>query len=79
MYLVLSALTSSPVSLVAATNASAFSFRVCMLPASILTCRHKPAADVYQENQNKERQLKIGCERMLIHEKRKKSKECAVC
>jgi hypothetical protein len=29
MYLVLSALTSSPISLVAATKASAFSFRVC--------------------------------------------------
>jgi len=29
MYLVLSALTSSPISLVAATNASAFSFKVC--------------------------------------------------
>jgi len=35
MYLVLSALTSSPISLVAATKASAFSFRVCMLPPSI--------------------------------------------
>jgi len=32
MYLVLSALTSSPISLVAATKTSAFSFRVCMLP-----------------------------------------------
>ena len=31
MYLVLSTLTSSPISLVAATKASAFSFRVCML------------------------------------------------
>jgi len=29
MYLVLSAFTSSPISLVAATKASAFSFRVC--------------------------------------------------
>ena len=29
IYLVLSALTSSPISLVAATKASAFSFRVC--------------------------------------------------
>ena len=32
MYLVLSAFTSSPISLVAATKASAFSFSVCMLP-----------------------------------------------
>ena len=47
MYLVLSALTSSPFSLVAATKASAFSFRVSMLPPSILTYRHKPEADVY--------------------------------
>ena len=31
MYLVLSALTSSPISLVAATKASAFSFRVRIL------------------------------------------------
>ena len=31
MYLVLSALTSSPISLVAATKASAFSFRVCII------------------------------------------------
>ena len=38
MYLVLSALTSSPISLVAATTVSAFSFRVCMLPPSILAC-----------------------------------------
>ena len=30
MYLVLSALTSSPISLIAATKASAFSFTVCM-------------------------------------------------
>jgi len=36
MYLVLSALTSSPISLAAATKASAFSFTVCMLPPSIL-------------------------------------------
>jgi len=36
MYLVLSALTSSPISLVAATNASAFSFTVCMLITQIL-------------------------------------------
>ena len=34
MYLVLTALTSSPVSLVAATKASAFSFTVRMLPPS---------------------------------------------
>ena len=34
MYLVLSALTSSPISVVAATKASAFSFRVCILPPS---------------------------------------------
>ena len=34
MYLVLSALTSSPISLAAATKASAFSFTVCMLPPS---------------------------------------------
>jgi len=47
MYLVLSALTSSPISLVAATKASAFSFRVCILPPSILHHRHKPEADVY--------------------------------
>jgi len=37
MYLVLSALASSPVSLVAATKASSFSFRVCIVPPSILT------------------------------------------
>jgi len=37
MYLVLSALTSSPVFIVAGTKASAFSFRVCMPPPSILT------------------------------------------
>ena len=37
MYLVLSAFTSSPISLVATTRASAFSFTVCMLPPSILT------------------------------------------
>ena len=37
MYLVLSALNSSPFSLGAATKASAFSFRVCILPPSILT------------------------------------------
>jgi len=37
MYLVLSALTSIPISLVVPTKASAFSFRVCMLPPSILT------------------------------------------
>ena len=37
MYLVLSALTSSPISLVAATKASAFSFKVCIPPPSILT------------------------------------------
>ena len=41
MYLDLSALTSSPISLVAATKASAFSFRVCMLPPSILTSSAK--------------------------------------
>ena len=35
MYLVLSALTYSPISLVAATKASAFYFTVCMLPPSI--------------------------------------------
>ena len=35
--LVLSALISSPISLVAATKSSAFSFRVRMLPPSILT------------------------------------------
>ena len=32
MYLVLSALTSSPISLVAANKASAFSFKVCIPP-----------------------------------------------
>ena len=37
MYLVLSALTSSPISLVAATKASAFSFKVCIPPPGILT------------------------------------------
>ena len=37
MYLDLSALTSSPISLVAATKASAFCFRVCILHPSILT------------------------------------------
>ena len=37
MYLVLSAFTSNPTSLVAATKASEFLFRVCMLPPSILT------------------------------------------
>ena len=37
MYLVLSAFTSSPISLVATTRASAFSFTVCVLPPSILT------------------------------------------
>ena len=36
MYLVLSAFTSSPISLVAGTKASAFSFSVCMLPPSII-------------------------------------------
>ena len=40
MYLVLSALTSSPVSLVAATKASAFSFKVCIriLPVVLYGC-----------------------------------------
>ena len=42
MYLVLSALTSSPISLVAATKASAFSFRVCIPPPSILTSSALP-------------------------------------
>jgi len=37
MYLVLSAFTSSPISLVATTKASAFSFTVCTLPPSIVT------------------------------------------
>ena len=37
MYLVLSAFTSSPISLVATTKASAFSFTVCTLPPNILT------------------------------------------
>ena len=37
MHLVLSAFTSSPISLVTTTRASAFSFTVCMLPPSILT------------------------------------------
>ena len=37
VYLVLSAFTSSPISLVATTRASAFSFRVCMLPPNILS------------------------------------------
>jgi hypothetical protein len=37
MYLVLSALTSSPISLAAATKASAFFFTVCTLPPNILT------------------------------------------
>jgi len=37
MYLVLSALTSSPISLVAATKDSAFSCKVCVPPPSILT------------------------------------------
>jgi len=37
MYLVLSALSSSPISLVAVTKASAFSFKVCLLPPSIIT------------------------------------------
>jgi len=46
MYLVLSALTSSPISLVAATKASAFSFKVCMLPP-VYHHRHKPEPDVY--------------------------------
>ena len=32
MYLVLSALTSNPISLAAATKASAFCLRVCILP-----------------------------------------------
>jgi len=36
MYLVLSALTSSPISLAAATRASAFSFTVSMLPPSLI-------------------------------------------
>ena len=40
MYLVLSGLTSSPISLAAATRASAFSFRVCVFPPSILTYIH---------------------------------------
>jgi len=48
MYLVLSALTSSPISLVAASKASAFPFRVRMLPPSILTSSNKPEADVYR-------------------------------
>jgi len=37
MYLVLSAFTSSPISLVAATKASAFSFSVRMLPPGAAT------------------------------------------
>jgi len=37
MHLILSALTSSPLSLIAATKASVFFFRVYMLPPSILT------------------------------------------
>ena len=35
MFLVLSAFTSCPISLVAATTASAFSFSVCMLPLPV--------------------------------------------
>ena len=45
MYLVLSAFTSSPISLVATTKASAFSFTVCTLPPNILTSL--PEAGVY--------------------------------
>jgi hypothetical protein len=37
MYLVLSAFTSSPISLVATTKASAFFFTVCTFPPNILT------------------------------------------
>jgi hypothetical protein len=37
MYLVLSVLTSSPISLWATTQASVFFFIVCLLPPSILT------------------------------------------
>ena len=37
MFFVLSAFTSSPISFVAATNASAFSFTVCTLPPNMLT------------------------------------------
>jgi hypothetical protein len=45
MYLVLSAFTSSPFSLLAATKASAFLFIACTLPLS--KHQHKPEADVY--------------------------------
>jgi hypothetical protein len=37
MYFVLSAFTSSPISLVATTKASAFSFTVCRMPPNMLT------------------------------------------
>jgi len=37
MYLVLSAFTYSPISFLATTKTSAFSFIVCMLPPYILT------------------------------------------
>jgi hypothetical protein len=49
VYLVLSVFTSRPVSLLAATNASACPFTVCTLPSKIyLHYQHKPEADVYQ-------------------------------
>ena len=47
MYLVLSKLTYSPISLAAATKAFVFSFKVCMLPLVYYHHRHKPEADMY--------------------------------
>jgi hypothetical protein len=47
MYLVLSAFTSSPISLLATTKASAFSLMVCTLPHDMLNNHHNPEGDVY--------------------------------
>jgi hypothetical protein len=46
MYLVLSAFTSSPISLVATTKASAFSFTVRTLPPNMLTSSAQNLVDI---------------------------------
>jgi len=63
MYLVLSALTSSPISLVAATTASAFSFRVCK-PLAYNTKDH--------DTQIKNFAVLIECETCLLNHGKKK-------
>jgi len=76
MYLVLSALTSSPISLVAATKASAFSFRVCKLPPSTLTSNTKTSqlknlVKFFHKTKSKWEYSKIGAE-----QRRKNTAKC---